>query len=183
MAALPPAVRRADDDADRIYRGAGKGDLAMRGDSLADIAIFHARRGPRCRPGSGGFCTIPDPGEGESVSRLGWRWKSALVRGLENNNSNCASKPLMEPVSCLSISRRRHLSTICELFSRPGTAISGPAPATLWVCSTTAHYGMLGAKDGFTDKVFFRLIETPDGHIILGGRESITEYDGKSFRS
>jgi len=59
----------------------------------------------------------------------------------------------------------------------------------IWTGSTNAlgllrggSYRLLGSKDGFADSGVFSAIETPAGHIILGGRESVTEYDGRSFR-
>ena len=43
-------------------------------------------------------------------------------------------------------------------------------------------YRILGPKDGFTDSAAFIAAETPDGHVILGGRDTVTEYDGASFK-
>ena len=63
------------------------------------------------------------------------------------------------------------------------------ANGDIWTGSTGAlgllHQGAyrpLGPKDGFTDTGVFTAVETPDGHVILGGRDNVTEYDGRNFR-
>ncbi len=44
------------------------------------------------------------------------------------------------------------------------------------------RYRQLGSKDGLTDTGVFAAIETAAGHILLGGHESVTDYDGRKFR-
>jgi signal transduction histidine kinase/CheY-like chemotaxis protein len=63
------------------------------------------------------------------------------------------------------------------------------ANGDIWTGSTGAlgllHQGVyrtLGPKNGFTDTGVFTAVETPDGHVFLGGREAVTEYDGRNFR-
>ena len=63
------------------------------------------------------------------------------------------------------------------------------ANGDIWTGSTHAlgllhrgAYRILGSKDGFTDSAAFVAAETPDGHVILGGRDTVTEYDGASFK-
>ena len=41
---------------------------------------------------------------------------------------------------------------------------------------------MVGRQEGFSDSGVFALVETADGRIVLGGRDHVTEYDGKRFR-
>ena len=42
---------------------------------------------------------------------------------------------------------------------------------------------MMGPRDGFADTGVFSMAETTDGRILLGGRDHVSEYDGKSFRT
>ena len=63
------------------------------------------------------------------------------------------------------------------------------ASRDIWTGSTHAlgllhrgAYRILGPKDGFTDSATFVAAETPDGHVILGGRDTVTEYDGANFK-
>ena len=63
------------------------------------------------------------------------------------------------------------------------------ANGDIWTGSTRAlgllhrgAYRILGPKDGFTDSAAFVAVETPAGHVILGGRDHVLEYDGARFR-
>jgi diguanylate cyclase (GGDEF)-like protein len=40
---------------------------------------------------------------------------------------------------------------------------------------------VIGPKEGFADTGVFSAVETANGKLLLGGRESVTEFDGKSF--
>ncbi len=158
------------------------GDLALRGDSLADIAVFHPGAGPGAGPGSGGFRTIAHPG-GKRIGFLGQRRDgTALVQVFENNNSKWRFEafdgtrflPLNQP----EMTSLNDLRTVAE--ARNGDVWLGAADSLGQI-----HNGklrMFGAKDGITEKGVLSAIESPDGRIILAGRESITEYNGKSFR-
>jgi len=46
----------------------------------------------------------------------------------------------------------------------------------------TDKLSVIGAKEGFADTGVFSGVETSTGNLLLGGRESVTEYDGRSFR-
>jgi diguanylate cyclase (GGDEF)-like protein len=57
--------------------------------------------------------------------------------------------------------------------------IAGTDGLTLWRKGKLRKFG---TKDGFTDTGVFSAFETAAGTILIGGRNYITEYDGKSFR-
>ncbi len=155
------------------------GDLALRGDSLADIAVFH----PGAGPASGTFRIATHP-EGKRIGFMGQRGDgTAWVQVFENDNSKWRLEIFdgtrFLPANQPEITSLKDLRAVTE--TRNGDFWLGAADSLGQI-----HNGKLrvfGANDGFTETGVFSAVEGADGRIILAGRESITEYDGKSFRT
>jgi diguanylate cyclase (GGDEF)-like protein len=158
------------------------GDLALRGDSLADIAVFHPGSGTGSGSGAATFRIVAHPG-GKRIGFLGQRGDgTALVQVFQSDNSKWRFEafdgtrflPLNQP----EMTSLNDLRTVLE--ARNGDFWLGAADSLGQI-----HNGKLrefDAKDGITEKGVLSAIESPDGRIILAGRESITEYNGKVFR-
>ena len=149
------------------------GELVMRADSRADILIFD--------PVSEKFRFARHP-QGKRTGVLGRRRAGGLwVQVFESDGIHWRIEPFDGgrflgggPDQLFALSDMRVL-----LEARNGD---------IWTGSTGAlgllhgnRYRRPGPKDGFADTGVFSVIETPAGHILLGGRESVTEYDGREF--
>jgi diguanylate cyclase (GGDEF)-like protein len=154
------------------------GDLAVRGDSLADIAVFHPGPGPDSEK----FRIVPHP-EGKRIGFMDQRSDgSAWVQVFENDNSKWRLEIFdgtrFLPVDLPAMTSLKDLRTVVE--TRNGDFWLGAADSLGRI-----HNGKLrifGAKDGFTETGVFSAVESAAGRIMFAGRECITEYDGKSFR-
>ncbi len=150
------------------------GDLVIRGNSLANLIVFNPR--------SGKFRLVPNP-EGK---RIGWMesrreggvWIQVFQKdgALWNLNVFDGSRFLQGGYPAMV--ELKDLKGILEARS-----------GDIWLAATNSlgrirngKLRMLGKQDGFSETGVFSIAETAAGRIILGGRSSITQYDGKSFR-
>jgi diguanylate cyclase (GGDEF)-like protein len=149
------------------------GDLVIRGNSLAAIIVFN--------PDSRRFRVVQHP-EGR---KIGWTAK---------RNAGAVWVQVMEPDGVhwrLEIfdgmdfrsggqpefATLRDLKTVLE--ARNGDIWLGATNGLGMLRDGVLH--TFGVQQGFTDTGVFSAVETPGGHIALGGRDHVTEYDGKTF--
>ncbi len=150
------------------------GDLAIRGNSLANLILFN--------PGSGKFRLVPNP----DGKRLGWMdkgrrgtiWVQVFEKDGRHWNLDVFDGSRFLPSGNPTMASLRDLRAILE--ARNGD---------IWLAATNeldrirnGKSRIVGKQDGFSDSGVFSMIETADGRIVLGGRDHVTEYDGKSFR-
>ena len=150
------------------------GDLAIRGNSLAGMIVFS--------PATGKFRTVRHPG-GNRVGSMGERnGGTAWVQVFENDSLkwhlDIFDGTHFSPGGNPELTSLRDLKAILE--ARNGDIWLGASDSLGQIHQGKFH--LFGPKDGFTDSAVFSAMETTDGKIVLGGLESITEYDGKAFR-
>jgi diguanylate cyclase (GGDEF)-like protein len=150
------------------------GELAMRADSRADLLIFN--------PGSKEFRFARHP-QGKRTGVLGRRRAGGIwVQVFESDGVHWRIEPFD--------GGRFVGGGPDQLFAQSDMrVIFEGRNGDIWTGSTGAlgllsgiGYRRLSAKEGFADTGVFSAIETPAGYILLGGRESVTEYDGRSFK-
>jgi diguanylate cyclase (GGDEF)-like protein len=150
------------------------GDLAIRGNSLAEMIVFS--------PVSGTFRVVKHP-DGKRVGGIGERrggtvWVQVFdndglkwrLDGFDGVRFSAGGNP--------EFTALRDLKAVLE--TRNGD---------IWLGSTDSlgrirggKLQLFGTKDGFADTGVFSAVETASGSILVGGRENITEYDGRAFR-
>jgi diguanylate cyclase (GGDEF)-like protein len=151
------------------------GELVIRGDSLANLILFN--------PLSGRFQLIPNP-EGK---RIGWmerrRGGGVWVQVFQKDGQHWA-------LDVFDGSRFLSGGFPLMVGLRNMKAILEARNGDIWLAATDSlaliQNGELrtrGAQDGFSDTGVFSIAETADGRIMLGGRNHVTQYDGKSFRA
>ena len=137
------------------------GDLAARGDSLADIALFH--------PATGRFRIAAHP-EGKRVGFIGARRDgTAWIQVFENDNSKWRLETFdgtrFRQAPFPEITGLTELRTIVE--ARNGDIWLGSADGLGRIRDGKVH--IFGAKDGFADKGVLSAVEDSSGHVILAG--------------
>ncbi len=154
---------------------AGNGDLVMRADSLAETVAFD--------PSTEKFRFVRHP-DGKRTGFIARRAAGSMwVQVFENDGvrwrlqayDGTDFQPAIESFPFLTLTDLRLI-----LETHDGKTWIG-TPGSLSLIENGA-LRTIGVKDGFTDTGVFSAVETADGHVFLGGRESVTEYDGKSFR-
>lgn len=149
------------------------GDLVMRGNSLAGIIVFN--------PDSSRFRAVQHP-QGRKIGwtakrNAGAEWVQVLDPDGIHWHLEIFDGMEFRPSGVPAFATLRDLKTILE--ARNGD---------IWLGATNG-LGMvrdgalrtLGAKQGFSDTGVFSAVETSGGRIVLGGRDHVTEYDGKTF--
>jgi diguanylate cyclase (GGDEF)-like protein len=151
------------------------GELVMRAGSLADIVVFN--------PVSENFRFVRHP-QGKRTGALGRRQAGGLwVQVFVGDGIHWGLEPFdgvrFPGGGPDHVFEQSNLRVILE--ARNGD---------IWTGSTGAlgllrggSYRRFDRKDGFIDTGVFSAVETPGGHILLGGRESVSEYDGRTFRT
>jgi diguanylate cyclase (GGDEF)-like protein len=151
------------------------GDLAIRGNSLANLVVFDPR--------SGKFHLVPNP-EGKGIGwvetrRAGGVWIQVFEKDGEHWDLDRFDGSRFLPGGYPAMTELRDLKGVLE--ARNGD---------IWLAATNSlgliHNGKLrimGPRDGFPDTGVFSMAETANGRVMLGGRAYITQYDGKSFRT
>jgi len=150
------------------------GDVVMRADSLADTVAFDPRT-EKFR-----FIKYPDGKRTGFIARrrAGSIWVQVFEGDgvhwrLEAYNGSSFLPPESFPLLAVT-----DLRLILE--TRNGDMWIG-TPSSLSVLRN-GKLSPIGSKEGFADTGVFAGVETATGILLLGGRESVTEYDGKSFR-
>ena len=151
------------------------GDLAIRGNALANLIVFSPR--------SGKFEVIPNP-EGKQIGwmekrREGGVWIQVFQKDGEHWNLDVFDGSRFLRGGYRAMTELRDLKAILE--ARNGD---------IWLAATNSlgvirkgTLRMVGPRDGFSDTGVFSMAETPDGRVMLGGRAAVTQYDGKHFRT
>jgi len=149
------------------------GDLVIRGNSLANLVVFNPR--------SKTFRLVPNP-EGK---RIGWMekrrdgaiWIQVFQKNTENWNLDVFDGSRFLRGKYPAMAQLKDLKAILE--ARNGD---------IWLAATNSlgvirdtRLRIVGPKDGFSDTGVFSMVETADGRVILGGRDHVTQYDGRSF--
>jgi diguanylate cyclase (GGDEF)-like protein len=150
------------------------GDLAIRGNSLAEMIIFS--------PESERFHVVRHP-EGK---RIGWianrsggvAWVQIFESGANWRLEKFDGSHFL-PGGFGDLSALKDLKAILE--ARNGDIWLGASDALGVV--RDGRLQIFNPSDGFTDTGVFSVVEKPGGNIMLGGRNYITEYNGKSFRT
>ncbi|MEP6715621.1 MAG: diguanylate cyclase [Terriglobia bacterium] len=170
--ALPPGQRQVSTDTDSLHI-LGNGDIALRVNSDASFLVFEKKtrafrkvdlpKGSVMgrilnRPQGGIWLQIFDHGNRE-WQLLAWDGKRFLYAGQPRRFSSSNMKVMLE--------------------SRNGDVWLGGTSSLILIRSGQSH--VQGSAEGFTDTGVFSALELPDGHILLGGRNNVTEYDGKKF--
>jgi diguanylate cyclase (GGDEF)-like protein len=151
------------------------GDLTMRAGSLADLLIFN--------PASGAFRVVSHP-DGKGI---GWiterRDGNVWVQVFETDGVQWSLESFdgtrFRSEGLPRITAQSNLRAILE--ARNGDIWLGSGNTLGRIHG--GKYQTFGGHEGFADKGVFSVLEEPDGKILLGGRESLTEYDGSSFRT
>jgi diguanylate cyclase (GGDEF)-like protein len=149
------------------------GELVMRADSRSDILVFD--------PKSEKFRTVRHP-KGSATGVIGHRQRGGIwVQVFEDDGvdwhlesfdgSKFAALGLDKTIA------QSNMRVILE--ARNGDIWAGSTGALGYIHN--GKYQLLGKQEAFPDTGVFSAVEAPDGHIILGGRESVTEYDGQRF--
>ncbi len=156
----------------------GNGDLAMRANSLADLVVFHPVSG---KSGSGQFRVVHHP-DGKEIGWMaarnaGGAWVQVFENGGAAWNLEVFDGERFLPGGQPQIAAQENIRSILE--ARNGD---------IWLGSVSSlgrfrggKFQSMGEKEGFVDTGVFSTMEMPDGKILIGGRENLTEYDGKSF--
>jgi diguanylate cyclase (GGDEF)-like protein len=150
------------------------GDLVMRAGSLADIVVFN--------PASREFRLVRHP-DGKSIGWIEKRRGSAIwVQVLEKDavhwNLEVFDGSHFASGGNPQMSDQADLKAILE--TRNGDIWLGSHGALERI--RAGKLQVFGKPQGFTDSGVLSAIETTPGKIVLGGRESVTEFDGKAFR-
>lgn len=150
------------------------GDLVIRGNSLADLVIFDAR--------SGKFHTVPHP-QGRKIGWIAKRNEGAVWVQVLDPDGVHWDLDIFDGSNFIGGGLAR-FGTLTDL-----KVIYEAHNGDIWLGATNrlgmVHDGQLrlfDAKQGFTDTGVFSAVETARGHMVLGGRDHISEYDGKNFR-
>ncbi len=151
------------------------GDLVIRGNASANLIVFSPR--------SGKFELIPNP-EGKQIGwmekrREGGVWIQVFQKDGKHWTLDAFDGSRFLPGGNSAMTELRDLKAILE--ARNGD---------IWLAATSSlgvirngTLRMVGPRDGFSDTGVFSMAETPDGRVILGGRNAVTQYDGKHFRT
>lgn len=149
------------------------GDLAIRGNSLAQIVVFSPR--------SGKFRLVQSP----RGSRIGWMAKRR-TGGLWVQVFDGDSRWHLDAFDGAGFF---HTRQSLPLNIPDLKAILETRNGDIWLGGTDSlnvvhgdRLTRIAAKDGFTDTGVFSAIQTRDGRVLLGGRDHITEYAGGHFR-
>ena len=150
------------------------GDVIMRADSLAETVAFN--------PATEKFRFVRHP-EGRRTGFIARRRAGSIwVQVFEDDGVRWRLQAYdgrsFQPAESFPFLTVKDLRLILE--TRKGEMWIG-TPGSLSLLENGKLRAM-GPKEGFDDTGVFSAVETPDGRILLGGRESVTEYDGKSFR-
>lgn len=150
------------------------GELIMRADSRSDILVFD--------PGSETFHAVRHP-DGLATGVLAQRrgggvWVQVFQKDGVNWRLEHFDGTKFTGAGPNQVFAQSNMRVVLETGN-----------GDFWTGSTGAlgylhngRYRLLGKSDGFADTGVFSAIETPGGHVILGGRENVTEYDGQRFR-
>jgi diguanylate cyclase (GGDEF)-like protein len=150
------------------------GDVIMRADSLADTVAFN--------PETGKFRFVHHP-EGKRTGFIARRRAGSVwVQVFENDGVHWRLQAYdgtsFQPAESASFLTLQDLRLILE--TRGGDMWIG-TPSSLSLLRN-GKIRIIGPKEGFADTGVFSAVERPDGSILIGGREGVTEYDGKAFR-
>ncbi|HEX4279104.1 MAG TPA: EAL domain-containing protein [Bryobacteraceae bacterium] len=165
------------------------GDIAIIANSISNLVIFHPRTGK--------FQIVPN-GAGKRIGgiakrREGGLWIQTLQRDgarwtldiFENGEFRDGGLPDMKGVKDLKAMLETRTGDIWLATTRGAGRISGGPLRPGQLRPGQLRLGqlrMFGPGDGFTDTGVFSLVETPDGRVLLGGRDNVTVFDGRSFR-
>jgi diguanylate cyclase (GGDEF)-like protein len=149
------------------------GDIAMRAGSLADLVVFH--------PASGEFRLVQHP-DGKGIGWITQRRRGNIwAQVFEKDGIHWT----LESFDGTRFVSEGHPYIDSQFNLR---AMLDARNGDIWLGSGSTlgrihegKYQTLGRKQGFADAGVFSFLEKPNGHILLGGRESLTEYDGNSF--
>lgn len=149
------------------------GDLVIRGNSLAGLVVFDPRAGK--------FRTVQHP----QGRKIGWTAKrnegAVWVQVLDPDGIHW-DLDIFDGVDFMSGGLAK-FATLTDL-----KVIYEAHNGDIWLGATNGlgmvrdgRLRLFGAKEGFSDTGVFSAVEGARGHMVLGGRDHVTEYDGQNF--
>lgn len=149
------------------------GEIAIRGNSVAEVIVFDPR--------SSTFRTIKNM-DGMRTGWIGKRRAGGAWAQVFDDDSrwhlDVFDGHRFVRTTNPTIDGLRNLRMILD--AQNGDIWLGTSGALAVI--RNGRLRMIGTKDGFSDNAAFSGIEIGNGHIVFGGRNHVTEYDGKNFR-
>ncbi len=157
------------------------GEVAMRAGSLADLAVFN--------PASGRFRLVRHP-DGKEIGwiaarRAGNMWVQVFEKHAAGWNLESFDGTRFHPEGLPEFHDQMNLRALLDARNGDlwlGFSLAAGSNSFLGRIRN-GKFQPLGKKDGFADTGVFAFLEKPDGRILIGGREKLTEYDGKAFHA